>query len=96
MVDLRGFGGSNGCLDWYGPGEKADVNAVKWAASRPWSNGRVGMYRKSYDGLTGLIGVDLRPSGLAAVVSQEPVYDDYRYLYGDGMRRLNSVATPAL
>ena len=35
MVDLRGFGGSNGCLDWSGPGEKADVvNAVKWAASR--------------------------------------------------------------
>ena len=34
--------------------------------------------------------------GLAAVVSQEPVYDLYRYLYGDGIRRLNSVATPAL
>jgi len=97
MVDLRGFGGSNGCLDWSGPGEKADVaNAVKWAASRRWSNGRVGMYGKSYDGLTGLVGVDLRPAGLAAVVSQEPVYDDYRYLYGDGMRRENSVATPAL
>jgi uncharacterized protein len=97
MVDLRGFGGSNGCLDWSGPGEQADVvNAVKWAASRPWSNGRVGMYGKSYDGLTGLIGVDKRPAGLAAVVSQEPVYDDYRYLYGDGMRRENSIATPAL
>jgi uncharacterized protein len=97
MVDLRGFGGSNGCLDWSGPGEKADVvHAVQWAASRPWSTGRVGMYGKSYDALTGLIGVDLRPAGLAAVVSQEPVYDDYRYLYGDGMRRENSVATPAL
>jgi predicted acyl esterase len=97
MVDLRGFGGSNGCLDWSGPGEQADVvNAVKWAAGRPWSNGRVGMYGKSYDGLTGLIGVNHRPAGLAAVVSQEPVYDDYRYLYGDGMRRLNSLATPAL
>ena len=97
MVDLRGFGGSNGCLDWSGPGEKADVvHAVQWAASRPWSNGRVGMYGKSYDGLTGLVGVDLRPAGLSAVVSQEPVYDDYRYLYGDGMRRENSVATPAL
>jgi predicted acyl esterase len=97
MVDLRGFGGSNGCLDWSGPGEQADVvNAVQWAASRPWSNGRVGLYGKSYDALTGLIGVDLRPAGLGAVVSQEPVYDDYRYLYGDGMRRLNSVATPAL
>jgi predicted acyl esterase len=30
------------------------------------------------------------------VVSQEPVYDLYRYLYGDGIRRLNSVLTPAL
>ena len=97
MVDLRGFGGSNGCLDWSGPGEQADVvNAVQWAASQPWSTGRVGMYGKSYDALTGLIGVDKRPAGLNAVVSQEPVYDDYRYLYGDGMRRENSVATPAL
>jgi pimeloyl-ACP methyl ester carboxylesterase len=97
MVDLRGFGGSNGCLDWSGPGEQADVvNAVKWAASQPWSTGKVGMYGKSYDGLTGLIGVDKRPAGLAAVVSQEPVYDDYRYLYGDGIRRSNSVLTPAL
>ncbi len=97
MVDLRGFGGSNGCLDWSGPGEQADVvNAAKWAASQPWSTGKVGMYGKSYDGLTGLIGVNKRPAGLAAVVSQEPVYDDYRYLYGDGMRRANSVLTPAL
>jgi uncharacterized protein len=97
MVDLRGFGGSNGCLDWSGPGEQADVvNAVKWAASQTWSNGKVGMYGKSYDGLTGLIGVGKRPAGLGAVVSQEPVYDDYRYLYGDGMRRENSLATPAL
>src|SRR3954452_4594921 len=97
MVDLRGFGGSNGCLDWAGPGEQADVvNAVRWAGSQPWSTGHVGMYGKSYDALTGLVGVDHRPPGLDAVVSQEPVYDDYRYLYGDGMRRLNSVATPAL
>jgi putative CocE/NonD family hydrolase len=97
MADLRGFGGSNGCLDWSGPGEQADVvNAVKWAASQPWSTGQVGMYGKSYDALTGLIGVDKRPAGLDAVVAQEPVYDDYRYLYGDGMRRENSTATPAL
>jgi predicted acyl esterase len=97
MVDLRGFGGSSGCLDWTGPGEQADVvNAVKWAASRPWSTGKVGMYGKSYDGVTGLIGVNHRPAGLAAVVSQEPVYDLYRYLYGDGIRRLNSFLTPAL
>ena len=97
MVDLRGFGGSTGCLDWAGPGEQADVvNAVKWAASQPWSTGKVGMYGKSYDGVTGLIGANQRPAGLEAVVSQEPVYDLYRYLYGDGIRRLNSLLTPAL
>ena len=97
MVDLRGFGGSNGCLDWAGPGEQADVvNAIKWAATRPWSTGRVGTYGKSYDALTGLIGVDHHPQGLDAVVAQEPVYDDYRYLYGNGMRRENALATPAL
>src|SRR4051794_2049423 len=97
MVDLRGFGGSTGCLDWAGPGEQSDVvEAVKWAAKQSWSTGNVGMYGKSYDALTGLIGVDKRPEGLKAVVAQEPVYDDYRYLYGDGMRRENSAATPAL
>jgi predicted acyl esterase len=97
MVDLRGFGGSSGCLDWAGPGEQADVKAaVEWAASRDWSTGRVGMYGKSYDGVTGLIGAVSKPAGLAAVVSQEPVYDLYRYLYSDGIRYENSVATPAL
>jgi predicted acyl esterase len=97
MVDLRGFGGSSGCLDWAGPGEQADVKAaVEWAASRPWSTGKVGMYGKSYDAVTGLIGAVSKPAGLAAVVAQEPVYDLYRYLYSDGIRYENSLATPAL
>jgi predicted acyl esterase len=100
MVDLRGFGGSTGCLDWGGPGEQADVKAaVEWAADparNDFTNGRVGMYGKSYDGLTGLIGAALQPKGLQAVVSQEPVYDLYRYLYSNGVRYANSVGTPAL
>ena len=97
MVDLRGFGGSTGCLDWGGPGEQADVKAaVEWAAAQPWSTGHVGMYGKSYDGGTGLIGVALRPAGLDAVVSQEPVYDMYRYLYSNRVRFENAFLTPAL
>jgi pimeloyl-ACP methyl ester carboxylesterase len=97
MVDLRGFGGSGGCLDWGGPGEQGDVKAaVEWAASQPWSTGQVGMYGKSYDGVTGLIGEVLNPKGLKAVVSMEPVYDLYRYLYSNGVRYENSGATPAL
>ena len=97
MVDLRGFGGSSGCLDWGGPGEQSDVKAaVEWAATQPWSTGHVGMYGKSYDGVTGLIGVALKPAGLDAVVSQEPVYDMYRYLYSNRVRFANSLLTPAL
>src|SRR3954453_12506662 len=97
ILDLRGPGGSNGCQDWGGPGEQADVvSAVKWAASEPWSTGHVGIYGKSYDGVTALIGTVKQPKGLDAVVSMEPVYDLYRYLYGDGMRRANWALTPAL
>lgn len=97
MVDLRGFGGSSGCLDWSGPGEQADIKAaVEWAASQPWSTGKVGMYGKSYDAVTGMFGAALRPNGLAAVVAQEPVYDMYRYLYANGVRYPNSLLTPAL
>ena len=97
MVDLRGFGASTGCPDWGGPGEQSDVvSAVKWAAGQKWSTGLVGTYGKSYDAETGLIAAAHHPAGLAAVVAQEPVYDDYRYLYGNGIRRENSTATPAL
>src|SRR3954470_7165753 len=97
QVALRGFGGSTGCLDWAGPGEQADVKAaVEWAASQPWSTGKVGMYGKSYDGVTGLIGIAQQPQGLAAVIAQEPVYDLYRYLYSNRVRFENALATPAL
>jgi len=97
QVDLRGFGGSNGCLDWTGPGEQADVKAaVEWAAAQPWSTGRVGMYGKSYDAVTGMAGVITQPKGLAAVIAQEPVYDMYRYLYSNRVRYVNSIATPGL
>ena len=95
MVDLRGFGGSTGCLDWVGPGEQADVKAaIQWAATRPWSTGKVGMYGKSYDAVTGLVGNDLRLGALKAVVAQEPVWNMYDYLFSNGVPRPNVTGTP--
>ncbi len=97
MVDLPGFGGSSGCNDWGGNREQDAVEAaVKWAASRPWSTGKVGMIGKSYDAWTGLMGVAQQPRGLEAVVAMEPVYAGYNYLYNRGVRFTNSVLTPAL
>jgi hypothetical protein len=96
IVDLRGFGGSAGCNDWGGPGERMDSKAaVEWAAAQPWSTGKVAVMGKSYDGWTGLMAIAERAKGLAAVVSMEPVYSGYRYLYMDGIRFVNSVGTPA-
>ncbi|MFB8119719.1 CocE/NonD family hydrolase [Streptomyces sp. NPDC055962] len=94
MVDLRGFGGSTGCLDWGGPGEQADVKAaVDWAARQPWSTGSVGLYGKSYDAVTGLIGNNLDQRALKAVVAQEPVWDMYQYIYSNGVPRPNVTGT---
>jgi putative CocE/NonD family hydrolase len=95
MVDLRGFGGSTGCLDWVGPGEQADVQAaIQWSASQPWSTGKVGMYGKSYDAVTGLVGNDLKLPALRAVVAQEPVWNMYNYLFSNGEPRPNVTGTP--
>ncbi|MFI0036640.1 CocE/NonD family hydrolase [Streptomyces mutabilis] len=94
MVDLRGFGGSTGCLDWGGPGEQADVRAaIGWAAKQPWSTGAVGMYGKSYDAVTGLIGNNLDQRALKAVVAQEPLWDMYQYIYSNGVPRPNVTGT---
>ncbi|MFE7712256.1 CocE/NonD family hydrolase [Streptomyces sp. NPDC057486] len=95
MVDLRGFGGSTGCLDFLGPGEQADIKAaVEWAASQPWSTGKVGMYGKSYDANTGLAANTLKLKPLRAIVSQEPTWNRYNYLYSNGVPRSNVTSTP--
>ncbi|MGV9679463.1 CocE/NonD family hydrolase [Nocardia sp. NPDC003482] len=86
IVDLRGYGGSSGCPDFGGPGERSDVaTAVEWAARQPWSTGRVGLYGTSYEGWTGLMGLAAKPQGLAAVAAFEPVVDPYSYLYMQGV-----------
>ncbi|GAA3583711.1 CocE/NonD family hydrolase [Amycolatopsis ultiminotia] len=88
MVDVRGFGGSTGCLDFTGPGEQADVKAaINWAANQPWSTGSVGMYGKSYDAITGLMGNNLKQDALKAVVAQEPMWDPYRNIRSNGVPR---------
>lgn len=71
QVDSRGYGGSEGCYDYGGEGEQMDAaSAVEWAARQPWSNGRVGMWGKSYDAWTQVMALANRPSGLEAAVVQ--------------------------
>jgi uncharacterized protein len=86
QADLRGFGASSGCNDFGGPGEQADVKAaVEWAASQPWSTGKVGMWGKSYDGWTEVMALAQKPKGLAGAVIMSPIIDGYRTLYMNGV-----------
>ena len=98
LVDLRGFGASEGCNDFGGPGEQADSRrAVEWTASQPWSTGKVGMWGKSYDAWTEVMALDEKPKGLAATVIQAPIIDGYRTLYMRGVHYAAGwYATPAL
>ncbi len=96
QTSTRGTGGSSGCLDILGPGEQLDtVTAVEWAAAQPWSNGKVGLYGKSYDGNTGAFAAANQPAGLAAIVAQAIAPDRYRGSYADQTRLAQSLLYPS-
>ena len=53
QASVRGTGWSAGCVDYMGDKEQADLDAiVTWLGEQAWSNGRVGMIGRSYDGST--------------------------------------------
>src|SRR5947209_7557992 len=54
-VSLRGTGCSGGVWDFFQPAEGRDgVDAIRWIAAQPWSDGKVAMIGKSYPGITQL------------------------------------------
>ncbi len=82
QVDVRGFGGSGGCFEYYMPSEAKDVKvAVNWAAKQKWSTGKVGMWGKSYDAAQEVLALASRPKGLAAAVIQAPGLSGYTALW---------------
>jgi predicted acyl esterase len=82
----RGYGKSEGCTDWRGPGERADViAAIRWAATRRWSTGKVGTYGLSYDAALIFAALSNRVPGHAAAVPIAGNTSAYRGFY---MRRV--------
>lgn len=86
QVSFRGTGGSQGCEDFGGPGERADVRAaVTWVATREWSTGRVGMIGHSYEGFAAVLALAERTPELAGAVLTAPAFDLYRGAYMNGV-----------
>lgn len=78
-ADLRGWGTSGGQPGVLTAQEGRDVHdLVEWAASQPWSNGRVGMNGVSYLAISQWMGAATRPPHLAAICPWEGFTDFYR------------------
>ena len=95
MVDLRGTGRSTGCLDHGGQKDARDLKAmVEWAASQPWSNGRVGMTGHSYVGSTPSIAAAQKPQGLVTIVPSAGLASFYDHQFNRGVPWLLQWAGP--
>jgi predicted acyl esterase len=86
MMDLRGTGRSEGCLDHLGPNDAKDLKTVvEWAAKQPWSNGRVGMTGHSYVGSTPMVAAAQNPKGLATIVPSAGLASMYDHQFQAGV-----------
>lgn len=84
-VDARGTGSSHGQWAAFSAREGKDAGAiVEWAASQPWSNGKVGMTGASYMGISQLLAAAHQPKGLKAIFPQVPAGDVYRDVVASG------------
>ncbi len=86
FLDVRGTGESGGCLEQTGEQQRQDgYDAVQWLAEQPWSNGKVGMYGRSYRAETQIGTAVLAPPGLATIVPVASVSGQYEWNYYDGV-----------
>lgn len=84
-VDSRGAGRSPGTLDIFSPREIRDYHdAIEWAGTRDWCNGKVGLNGISYFAINQWLVACLQPSHLAAMIPWEGAADLYRDCYRHG------------
>jgi len=80
-VDIRGTGESEGRLVPY---EYSDIEhedgeaVIAWLASRPWSNGRVGMFGISWGGFNAIQMALRNPPALKAIIAIDATEDLYQ------------------
>ncbi len=79
IQDVRGRGSSEGEFQLFAHEVEDGYDAVNWAAQLPQSNGKVGMYGFSYQGMTQLYAAVQQPEPLKVLCPAMVGYD----LYGD-------------
>ncbi|MFT4111709.1 CocE/NonD family hydrolase [Silvibacterium sp.] len=91
IQDVRGRGDSGGEFYPFRHERTDGAETIRWLRTRPESNGRVGMYGFSYQGLTQLLAAAEQPEGLFAIAPGMAACDLYRgWFYHNGALRLAS------
>ena len=88
-ADSRGSGASFGTWDglWTETEAMDGYEITEWLASRPWSNGRIGMIGSSYEGTIQLMIASRKPPHLKAIMPAMTLFDVYDLAYPGGIFR---------
>lgn len=79
VVDVRGTGNSQGEWEAFGEREQKDYSqVVEWAATQPWSDGRIGLFGVSYLGITTMLTAQQQHPAIKAAFPIVPLGDAYR------------------
>ena len=88
-VDVRGGGASFGVNRGQYSSEEANdaYDVTEWIAAQPWCNGEVGMFGRSYLGITQYFAASKRPPHLKTLFPEMASFDHYLYCYSGGVFR---------
>jgi len=91
IQDVRGRGDSQGEFYPFRNEARDGAETIAWLRARPESNGRVGMYGFSYQGMTQLLAAAQQPEGLMCISPGMTAHDLYHgWFYHNGALRLAS------
>ena len=91
IQDVRGRGDSEGAFYPFLHEEKDGAETIAWVRSLPESDGKVGMYGFSYQGMTQLLVAAAKPEGLMCIAPAMAAHDLYRgWFYNNGALKLAS------
>lgn len=86
-VDVRGAGASFGTYrGLFTPEETRDAyDITEWLAVQPWSDGNIGMFGRSYLGITQFMAAGTAPPHLKAIFPEMSEFDHYSFVYPGGI-----------
>jgi putative CocE/NonD family hydrolase len=91
IQDVRGRGDSEGEFYPFRHEARDGAETIAWLRTRPESNGSIGMYGFSYQGLTQLLAAAEQPEGLVCIAPAMTACDLYHgWFYQGGALRLSS------